>query len=33
VWVWFLTKNSAEQFVVLLAIGGVAAVILYVLRL
>ena len=33
VWVWFLTKNSAEQFVFLLAIGGVAAVILYVLRL
>jgi hypothetical protein len=32
-WQWFLAKNSAEQFVFLLTGGGVAALIIYVLKL
>jgi hypothetical protein len=32
-WVWFLIKNSLEQFGFLLVIGGLAALILYVLKL
>lgn len=33
VWGWFTAKNTPEQFVFLLAIGGLAALILYVWRL
>lgn len=33
VWVWFTAKGSTEQFVFLLAIGGFAALILYIWKL